>query len=242
MRKYKIDLHNHTPFIPTDYKGSLETSGRDIVEAAIGAGIDVLAISDHFTVGFYRIICSAAEEVYSDTGKKLLVIPGCELKITWFGEEVHLITLFPLRNAEDLFEELMEYLRVGQADRVLENLPMITVEVNPASVAAKIRDLGGICHVAHVDRFFGNYRLMDRPIIDQLIKEAPISAIEVIEARNSKILKGRTNGIKHISSSDSHSTEEIGRRYTELFMENLSFESLKTALSEAKLGEGEPTF
>jgi len=230
MRKYKIDLHNHTPFIPTDYRGSLETSGRDIVETAIGVGIDVLAISDHFTVGFCQTVCSAAEEVYSDTGKKLLVVPGCELKITRHGEEVHLIALFPPGNAEDLFEELMEYLGVGQADRVLENLPMITVEANPASVAAKIRDLGGICHVAHVDRFFGSYRLMDCPIIDQLIKEASISAIEVIEAKNSEILKGRTNGIKHISSSDSHSTEEIGRRYAELFMEDLSFESLKKAL------------
>lgn len=231
MRKYKVDLHNHTPFIPTDYRGSRETSGRDIVEAAIGAGIDVLAISDHFTVGFYRAICSAAEEVCSDTGKKLLVVPGCELKITRLGEEVHLIALFPPENAENLFEELMEYLGVEQADRILENLPMITVEANPAVVVRKVRDLGGICHLAHVDRFFGDYRLMDRPIIDQLIKEAPISAIEVIEARNSKILKKRTNGIKHISSSDSHSIEEIGRRYAELFMEDLSFESLKTALT-----------
>lgn len=233
VRKYRVDLHNHTPLIPMDYKGSLETSGLDIVQAAIDAGIDVLAISDHFSVDFFRAVHGAAHDVHVATGRKLLVIPGAELKITWMGEEIHLITLFQPDLAEENFEELMVFLGVSSSDRKLENLPMVTVEIDPAIAIEKVRAMGGLCHIAHIDRFFGDYRLMDSPIIDRLITETQICAIEVIDKKNSEILKARTNSIPHIHSSDSHSTEEIGRRYAELCMHDLSFESLKTALTSA---------
>lgn len=230
-RKYKVDLHNHTPLIPNDYKGSLSTSGLEIVEAALDAGIDVLAISDHFAIEFFQNVYWAAEQTYKATGRKLLVVPGSELKITWRGEEVHLITLFPSEHAEELFEELMAFIGVDNSERIIERLPKITVEIDPAIVINKVCSAGGMCHLAHVDRFFGNYRLMDGPLIDKLIKETPISAIEIVQRENSADLKKRTNGIRHIQSSDSHCTTEIGRRCTELQMNDLSFESLKCALS-----------
>ncbi|HEY3373582.1 MAG TPA: hypothetical protein VGK02_00765 [Candidatus Aquicultor sp.] len=230
MRKYRIDLHNHTPLIPTDYKGDPTTSGADIVDTALAKGIDVFAVTDHVSVGFFSHVQRAAAKAQAITGRKLLVIPGSELKITWLGDEVHLITLFPPADAERLFEELMLFLGAEASERALDNLPMITIEMDPAIVIDEVSSLGGICHIAHVDRYFGNYRLMDRPIIDRLISETPIAAVEVIDISNSQMLKSRTNGVRHIHSSDSHCNDEIGRRFAEIFMHELSFEGLKDAL------------
>jgi len=233
MQKYRIDLHNHTPLIPNDYRGHVETSGRDIVLAALAAGLDALAVSDHFAVEYFQEVRRAADEVCADTGQKLLIVPGSELKLSWHGEEVHLITLFPPDRGEELFNELMEFLGIDSSEMTPERLPEIVVEVDPAQVARKVRSLGGICHLAHVDRFFGDYRLMDRAIIDYLVKEAPISAIEIVDIESREVLKKRSNGMPYIQSSDSHSTDEIGRRYTELYMDDLSFDGLKRALISA---------
>ena len=230
MQRYKIDLHNHSPLITSDYRGHAETSAADIVRAAQLAGLDVLGISDHFAVDFFRVVYDTAAELFAAGSHKLLVVAGSELKITWTGEEVHLITLFPPDSAEAGFEELMGFLDFPKAERIIELLPRVLIEFDPVRVAEKVALLGGMTFIAHIDRFFGDYCLMNRPIVEHLVQDAPLSAIEVVDKKNGEILRARTNGVRHIQSSDSHSVNEIGRRYSELAMEDLSFESLKQAL------------
>jgi len=230
MREYKIDLHNHSPLITSDYRGHAETSALDIVKAAQVAGLDAFGISDHFAIEFYRDVNDAAAELHGTSGYTLLVVAGSELKITWQGEEIHLITLFPPEPAEAAFEELMGFLDFPRVERIVELLPRVMIEHDPVRVVEKVAELGGMTHIAHIDRFFEDYRLMDRPIVDYLVKDAPISAIEVVDKKNCDILREKTNGLRYIQSSDSHSTNEIGRRYSKLEMEELSFEALKSAL------------
>jgi PHP family Zn ribbon phosphoesterase len=230
MQRYKVDLHNHSPIITSDYRGHTDTSAADIVRAAHLAGLDVLGISDHFAVEYFRAVYDAAEALSVTGSPKLMVVAGCELKITWSGEEVHLITLLPPDSAEAGFEELMGFLDFPKAERIIELLPKVLIEFDPVRVVDKVASLGGMAFIAHIDRFFGEYCLMDRPIVEYLVQDSPLSAIEVVDKKNSEVLRARTNGVRHIQSSDSHSVNEVGRRYSELAMEDLSFEGLKQAL------------
>lgn len=45
MPRYTVDLHNHTPIIPTDYRGDVATTPRQIVETALERGIDLATVS-----------------------------------------------------------------------------------------------------------------------------------------------------------------------------------------------------
>lgn len=231
MEYYRIDLHNHSPFIASDYRGHAETSAADIARAAQLAGLDVLGISDHFAIDYFKAVVDAAEALSAVGGPKLLVVAGSELKITWSGEEVHLITLFPPDSAAARFEELMDFLDFPKAERIVELLPRVVIEFDPVRVVERVALLGGMAFVAHIDRYFGDYCLMNRPIVEHLVQDAPVSAIEVVDKASREVLRARTNGVRYIQSSDSHSVNEIGRRYSELAMEDLSFESLKHALS-----------
>lgn len=234
MQTYRIDLHNHSPLLPNDYKGHALTSAADIVRAAFAAGIDVLGVSDHYAVDFFRSVYDAATTERLTDERALLVVCGSELKLAWHGDEVHLITMFPPEAAEEAFEELMGFMELTKSERILELLQAIVIEFDPARVAQKVAELGGMTHIAHIDRYFGDYRLMDRKIVDHLVSEAPICAIEVIDKKNRELLQARTNGLHYIQSSDAHSTNEIGRRSSELEMEELSFEALRQALLAGK--------
>ena len=99
MPRYTVDLHNHTPLIPSDYRGDPATTPRQIVERALEVGIDVWGIADHFSVDYGPRLIAAAEDVAAETGRRLLVLPGAELRVRHDGEETHLVCLFPPERA-----------------------------------------------------------------------------------------------------------------------------------------------
>jgi PHP family Zn ribbon phosphoesterase len=235
MPLYTIDLHNHSPHATGDYKGPDDTDGRTIVDAAVGAGVDVLAVSDHFSVGYATCVAEAAAARTAETGRPLLVLPGAELKLTWLGDEVHLIVLFPPASAERLFKGLLVVLGLTEADLAPERLHHIKVEYDPAEVARIVAALGGMSHVAHADRWFGDYRLLGRPILERLVSSAPIAAVEFLDIAAADELLGLS--VACIQSSDSHHPEEIGRRSTRLAMEEPTFEALRRALALMACGQ-----
>src|SRR6266540_1405322 len=77
----RVDLHVHT------HQDSDAAPAPDLgayIEAAIGSGLGVLAITDHNTVQFVRPAMKAAE------GKQLLVLPGIEIST----HDGHLLAIF----------------------------------------------------------------------------------------------------------------------------------------------------
>jgi PHP family Zn ribbon phosphoesterase len=229
MPLYTVDLHNHSPHATGDYKGPDETDGRDIVVAAVGAGVDVLAVSDHFSVGYAVRVAEAADAHLAQTGRSLLVLPGAELKLTWRGDEVHLIVLFPPDRADRLFRGLLVVLGLADDDLAPERLHHIKVEHDPAEVARIVDALGGMSHVAHADRWFGDYRLLGRPILEHLLRTSPIAAVEFLDIGASAELL--TRDVACIQASDSHHPAEIGRRSTSLVMDEPTFDNLRLALA-----------
>jgi hypothetical protein len=227
MTAYTIDLHNHMPLARTDYRGPLHTSGSDVVRAALAAGIDVLGVSDHFSFDFVGRVRDAAQ------GLPLLVLPGVEARLSWGEDEAHLIALFPPDGAEHRFAELMAAIGL---DGTPSEVPLhrLVIEYDPVDAARVVEGLGGMCHVAHVDRWFGDYRLLGRPLLRRLVQEAPVVALEFLDLGNAPLLEGLEADVGCIRSSDSHHCDEIGRRSSIVEADDLTFGSIRRALACAR--------
>ena len=233
MPRYTIDLHNHTPLIPSDYRGDTATTPRQIVERALDVGIDVWGIADHWSVEYGPLVVAAADEVAAETGRRLLVVPGAELRVRHLGEETHLVALFPPGSVAERFNALLANLGLRAPVAALDDLPYFAIDRDPLEVARLVVEAGGICHAGHVDRTFGDYCFIESELVHHLAECPYISAIELIDSS----CRGRFRdglAVAHISSSDSHSLAEIGRRTATLEMPELSFEGLKAAFAAAR--------
>jgi PHP family Zn ribbon phosphoesterase len=233
MPLYTVDLHNHTPLIPSDYRGEPATTPRQIVERALEVGIDVWGIADHWSAAYGPLVVAAAEEVAAETGQRLLVLPGAELRIRHEGEETHLVALFPPHEVAARFESLLHSLRLAAPVAPLDELPYFALEYDPLEVARLVAEAGGLCHAGHVDRTFGEYRFIDSALVHHLAECEHISAIELIDHASRSLFRDGL-AIAHIASSDSHSLEEMGRRTATLEMPELSFEGLQAAFGAAR--------
>jgi PHP family Zn ribbon phosphoesterase len=234
MSLYTVDLHNHTPHVACDYKGPAGTSAADLVRAASDAGIDVFGVTDHVSVGFFREVERAAAEHARLTGREMLVVPGAEIKVTWAGAEAHMIALFPPGSAEVRFKVLTEALGLRMDELPAEMLPRLKVEADPVIVARLVEELGGICHVAHADRWFGPDRLMESTLFGRIATEAPIGAVECLDPDSCAWLTAPEYACRVIASSDSHAPDEIGRRTTRMELSELSFDALRAVMRPAR--------
>lgn len=235
MAACTVDLHNHSPHVSGDYRGPAGTTPADLVTAALDAGVDVLGVSDHFSVGYALRVAEAASSERERTGRALLVLPGAELKLRWRDDEVHLIALFEPEHAQHRFSALQTLLGMDPGDDPA-TLHRVCVERDPRHVARAIDALGGLSHIAHADRWFGDYRLLDRPIFSSLLVEAPITAVELLDLGAEALVRERsTVPVRCIRSSDSHSPDEIGRRTSSLEMAEPTFAGLRRALTSLPL-------
>jgi PHP family Zn ribbon phosphoesterase len=228
---FAIDLHNHMPLPGADYKGPMDTTGEDVVRAALAAGIDALGVTDHFALDFFHRVHAAAE------ASPLLVLPGVEVRLSWRSEEAHLIATFPPESADERFAELMARLAFSDGHRALAPQHVV-IESDPVEVAILADRLGAMVHVAHVDRWFGTRRLLGGELLTRIVDESPVVALEFVDLANAVELGDRVSSIALIQSSDSHDTCEIGRRRTELDAEELSFAGIRNALARARSGAG----
>jgi len=228
MPAFSADLHNHTP-ASADYRRP-ETTPREIVEAALGAGLHVCGMTDHFSCGLGRALIDAADAVASDTGRRLLVVSGAELRITFRGDEAHITALYPAEGNEALFQATLGILGITSPMPAHEDMPFFTWEHDPVDVCRIIEALGGIAMVSHADRAFGDYRLIDSPLFWRLAEEPAVSAIDFLDPESHRdLVSGLRPSI--IQCSDSHCCDDIGSRRSLVAMEELSFDSLKAALA-----------
>ncbi|WP_150239254.1 PHP domain-containing protein [Nocardiopsis quinghaiensis] len=111
----RIDLHSHSSVSDgTDIPA-------DVVEYAVAAGLDVLALTDHDTVG-------GIEEAAKHLPPGFTLVPGMELSCAYAGSSVHLVSY--LFDPED--PGLAEELRRVRSDRAVRAEEMVR----------KLRDLG----------------------------------------------------------------------------------------------------
>ena len=157
MKDYFFELHLHSCLSPC---GSDDMTPADLAGICALAGYDIVALTDHNTVGNCAVFCKAAEHY------GMLAIPGMELTTS---EEVHVVCLFPdLASAQTFGDYVRERLPstlnqpdffghqliMDEEDHVLgedQALLLGSTSISICEVHGLVAALGGISYPAHID-------------------------------------------------------------------------------------------
>ncbi len=179
----RIDLHLHS----TASDGTLTPAA--LARAAAGAGLDIIAITDHDTVAGVPDAMRAAAD-------RVTVIPGIEISSTLGGADVHILGYF--LDFED--PALLEYTlaavnrRVERMHAMLRRLEAIGMRVTMEDVLAEGADAESLGrphlaralvrhgYVQSVPEAFDRYLADGSPIYVPMELLAPRDAIELIHA------------------------------------------------------------
>jgi hypothetical protein len=239
MMSVRADLHVHTALSPC---GDEEMSPPAIVDAALAAGLDMIAVCDHNSAGNASAVGEAA-------GGRLTVIAGMEITTV---EEVHIVGLFPTTaaaaNAADEVRRSLppadgDYTRffgeqyLMSADgtvygREPHALALATV-LRLDEAVALIKRFGGLVVAAHIDRpTFG--------VIAQLgffPHEAGFDAVELSRhapAGSPAAAACAAYRLPVVRSSDSHYLEDVGCVATDLTLEAPTYPELVLAVKHSR--------
>lgn len=238
FRLFRADLHIHTALSPC---ASDEMTPPAIVAAAMEAGLDMIAVSDHNTAGNVAAVQQAAEAA----GGCLKVLPGIEITSL---EEVHVLSLFPdLPAAESVAARLRALLPPADEDyyAFFGEQPLLaadgcTVDMETAALAAAtpldlnetvalVHGAGGLAIAAHVDRKAFS-------VFSQLgffPSDAGLDGVEVsrhIGSGSPRLEEFAALGLPVTGSSDAHFLEEIGTAATDLRLAEPTFAELVLAV------------
>ncbi len=228
---FNVDLHIHTT-VSTCYIDTVRpdparvTRPRDIVDKAIAAGLDAIAITDHNTVKGLPAIIEAAR------GSKLRIIPGIEIS----AQGGHVLALWeqdtPLAPLQDMLHGL-------GFDSEAEGQGYWQTQSGMEAVFQAVHHSGGLPIAAHIDRRPKGFVACDDL---QLSEKQSIYGSPFLEALEITIIEDRKRwnegngsfrpGRACIQGSDAHAIQEIGRRSTYLEMPDLSLGSLALAFRE----------
>jgi len=232
----RADLHVHTALSPC---GDDEMSPPAIVDAALAAGLDVIAVCDHNAAGNTGAVGEAA-------GSRLTVISGIEITT---AEEVHIVGLFPTSTAAaNAADEVRETLPVADDDytRFFGEQYLMSADgtvyghdAHALALATALRldeavelikRFGGLVVAAHVDRpTFG--------VVSQLgffPFEAGFDAVELSRhapAGSPAAAACAEYRLPVMRSSDSHYLEDVGCVATALTLEAPTFAELVLAVA-----------
>ena len=86
---YHVDLHVHSP-ASSDYRGDSSVSPYEFVLAFVERGFDLIAITDHNTGAYIDNAIDARNQIASEEGKNIKVLPGVELSVS---PGIHLLAI-----------------------------------------------------------------------------------------------------------------------------------------------------
>ncbi len=187
----KADLHVHT----TASDGRLEP--REIVGLAVKVGLDVIAVTDHDTVGGVTPALAAA-----DTFPSLTVIPGVEINTDVPHGEVHVLGYFIDYTGRKLGTTLqgLRDSREGRAQKMIAKLSGLGMEIEWQRVQ-ELAQGGSVCrpHIAQAlsekgyvsseKEAFDKYIGHDGPAYVDRQKVLPVEAVKlIIEAQGLPVL------------------------------------------------------
>lgn len=212
--KYLYDFHLHSCLSPC---GDNDMTPYNLVNMAKLLGYDIIALTDHNS----SQNCEAAINVGKEIG--LTVVPGMELCTS---EEAHIVCLFPdicsamqfsdyvlstmpeVKNRPQIFGD---QLIMDSQDGVIgtqEKLLTIASSISVSYVSDTVKQYGGICYPAHIDR--SSFSVISN--LGMITPDMNFSAVELTEKgdrdewkQNHPIL----NGAKFMSGSDAHYLENM---------------------------------
>ena len=209
-RFFAVDLHVHTPG-SADAKPEAFGTPDDVVAAAIAAGLDAVAITDHNTASWCDDVATAAAST------PLVVLPGIEISTT----EGHLLAVWEEGTSSDVLNDLLAQLNIGHADRGKLD---VATDVGLADAAKKVAAAGGLAIAAHADKNKGLLSMPVRAHLDRTLLEPALSAVEVVQLDAIPAVQARVDGKRTLAcirgsdtwdaSGTCHALSGIGLRRT----------------------------
>lgn len=213
---------------------------RAIVQAAVQAGLDLIAICDHNSADNAAAVQAAAQR-HADN--HITVLAGIEITA---AEEVHLIGIFPNAEAAVLVGAKVrstlptlggsarlygdQWIMNADGEKIARETHMLSMaSAFPlADAVAMVRDHDGLAIAAHVDRPAFS-------VTSQLGFFPENLRFDALEISAAGIRGGRQETFAHlgmplIAASDAHCPDEIGGCRTLFAMESPDFQSLVETL------------
>lgn len=209
------DMHIHSALSPC---GDMDMTPNNIVNMAALLGLDVIAVTDHNTIGN----AEAAMLVGKRAGVR--VIPGMEVETI---EAVHVLTLYPdIQSAQSVAESVYNALPdiknkpdifgmqayMDEWDNILgyeEKLLISSAQLDLAELFELVRAAGGVFVPAHVDRH--SYSILSN--LGFIPKELPVEWIEFSKMTDDIVsyVKNRPDlkDYKILRNSDAHYLQDI---------------------------------
>jgi len=127
----KSDLHIHTNYSDGVF------SPEKVVDAAIEAELDVIALTDHDNILSYEVALAHIENLKKEKKKIIKVIQGIEVNTIYNGDEIHVLGYFmDTQNAD--FQELI---KAQQQARVKQTKEIITLLNKKEGIHVKFEDI-----------------------------------------------------------------------------------------------------
>lgn len=226
----KVDLHTHTPASDCFLDKTVTPDG--FVRAAIGAGLDVVAVTDHNSGSWVDLVKAAAAR----TG--LTVFPGVEITVQG---GVHIIALFDVDKGTEHVRYLLGGLGISPEKQGKQDA---LCKKSAFDVVREITERGGLAILAHIDKPKGAWVSLTGQTRLQLFNQAPYSAVETSDGnllpqfRQIKELRRKPATYQASDNPDTanpgrHSLKGIGSQFAYFKLDDtITLESMRQCFSD----------
>ena len=220
----RVDLHIHSCLSPC---GDDNMTPFDLVGMSLLNGVELIALTDHNTAKN----CPAAKAAADAYG--IGFIPGIEVTTS---EDIHCVCLFPdVETAMDFDAMLEEHLPpipndtnifgnqiIMAPDGSTEQFPTLLItgcDISIMDLPSIVRDYGGICYPAHVDRETNGLLA----ILGMWPEDLDVTSAEI----RFKLPDAVPKHLKILQSSDAHRMESLPEGGYPLPLRSADFKGLK---------------
>lgn len=234
MQSVAYDLHLHSCLSPC---GDEDMTPNNIVNMSLLKGLDVIAITDHNTMGNAKAVMECAE------GTNLIVIPGMEIETS---EEVHMVCLFKnlsdaykfwdivkenmpeIKNKEEIFGRQIYMDKNDEITGIEENLLTVATYLSINDVYENVKNIGGVSFPSHIDK--PSYSVISN--LGFIPPELKFNTLEIKmkEKKDELVSKHRLLEYKIIHNSDAHYLENISERENFIHIEKKDIEGILNVL------------
>ena len=234
LKVFNCDLHVHTCLSPC---AELDMHPMALVQRAIEAQLDMIAICDHNSSANVPYVIKAAET------SNLKILPGMEITTS---EEVHLLAIFnslsnlillqniidqhlPGENDEKRFGVQAIVNENGEVEGINNQLLIGATNLSLDTLIGYIHQFDGLAIAAHIDResfsVLSQLGFIDDNADFDALEITPLTGFDQARIKYPELCK-----YSFIVSSDSHFIKDIGSAITRIILQEPSFAELKMAL------------
>ncbi len=238
LKVFNCDLHIHTCLSPC---AELDMYPQALVDQAIKAGLDIIAICDHNASENVPYVIKAAH------GKNLKIFAGMEITTS---EEVHFLALFdslsdlnklqefvyhhlPGKNDEGRFGVQAIVNEIGEVEGLSEKLLIGATDIALNDLLDYVHQQNGLAIASHIDR-------ESFSVLSQLgfIHESFVfDALEITPLTGFRKAREQYRELDHyafIMSSDAHFLKDIGQTMSKIILAEPTLAELKMAFLRQK--------